>query len=50
MYLAIALTKQTQLNITIPARPYLRPALDENEDLVLQKIGQDLERSIRRSF
>jgi HK97 gp10 family phage protein len=50
MYLGIALTKKETLNITIPARPYMRPAMDENETLVLEKIGQDLERSISRKF
>ena len=50
IYLGIALTKKSNLDITIPARPYMRPALDENEALVLQEIGRDLERSISVKF
>ena len=50
LYKGIALTEKAQLNITIPARPYLRPALDENEELVLSKIGSDLEQSIRANL
>jgi len=38
-YMGIALTTKAQLDIHIPARPYLRPALDENRERVLQQIG-----------
>lgn len=39
VYKGIALTTKTNLEITIPARPYLRPAVDDNEGEIIQNVA-----------
>jgi len=38
------LVKKTE----IPARPYLNPALTENKELIVQRVGESLKRSLER--
>lgn len=45
-YKGMALTKKGKLNIHLPARPYLRPAADENKVQVLQAVGAVLKTAI----
>jgi len=37
-------------SVTIPARPYLRPALDEHETEIGEVIGKELAKNIRRAL
>ena len=40
----------TAMAVTLPARPYLRPAADENEDQIMQAIAVTLRREIEGSI
>jgi HK97 gp10 family phage protein len=37
-------------SVTIPAQPYLRPALDENQDKVIETIGQALGKIVEEAL
>lgn len=41
-YKGMALTKKARLDVHIPAKPYLRPALDENKERIFEQIGNTI--------
>ena len=47
MYKAIALTRKETLNVVIPARPYMRPAVDEGQSDAKEMIERRLKDEIR---
>lgn len=50
MWKGLALTKKKQLNIRIPARPYMRPTFDEDRKTAVKAIKKTIQKLIKRKF
>lgn len=49
VYKGIALTTKTHLEITIPARPYLRPAVDDHQDQIIQAVANAIKQMLLKA-